>query len=211
MKPVGSSSVQTSSRYVVQLSDVSLSHAQLMHWIAEFNETTGRWPDRDQVQGAPMYEDDLLGDLQRWSLVAWDADECLVAMEQWVTLPVVGSVAAGVPIEAIENHQGQLSLPLNLFRERPTYLLRVRGDSMKDAGILDGDLIAVRKTDNVGEGKIIVARVDNEVTVKRLKLEADQVALVQENPNYQPIMVAPEELVVEGVFVGVIRERNRLH
>lgn len=211
MKPVGSSSAPLSSRYVVQLSDVSLSHAQLMHWIAEFNETTGRWPDRDQVQAAPMYEDDLLGDLQRWSLVAWDADECLVAMEQWVTLPVVGSVAAGVPIEAIENHQGQLSLPLNLFRERPTYLLRVRGDSMKDAGILDGDLIAVRKTDNVGEGKIIVARVDNEVTVKRLKLEADQVALMPENPSYQPIMVAPEELVVEGVFVGVIRERNRLH
>lgn len=211
MKPVGLSSAQVSSPYVVQLSDVSLSHAQLMHWIAEFNEATGRWPDRDQVQSAPLYDEQLLGDLQRWSLVAWDADECLVAMEQWVTLPVVGSVAAGAPIEAIENHQGQLSLPLNLFRERPTYLLRVRGDSMKDAGILDGDLIAVRKTDNVGEGKIIVARVDNEVTVKRLKLEADQVALMPENPAYQPIMVAPEELVVEGLFVGVIRERNRLH
>jgi len=211
MKSTGSSSVQSSSPYVVQLSDVSLSHAQLMHWVAEFNESNGRWPDRDQVETGPLYDVDLLADLQRWSLVAWDADECLVAVEQWVTLPVVGSVAAGVPIEAIENHQGQLSLPLNLFRERPTYLLRVRGDSMKDAGILDGDLIAVRKTENVGEGKIIVARVDNEVTVKRLKLEAGQVALMPENANYEPIMVAPEELVVEGLFVGVIRERNRLH
>ena len=211
MKPVASSTTHERSRYVVQLSDVSLSHAQLMHWIVEFREATGRWPDQEQVQGAPVFDDELLNDLQRWSLVAWDADECLVAMEQWVTLPVVGSVAAGVPIEAIENHQGQLSLPLNLFRERPTYLLRVRGDSMKDAGILDGDLIAVRKTENVGEGKIIVARVDNEVTVKRLKLEGGQVALMPENSNYQPIMVAPEELVVEGLFVGVIRERNCLH
>ena len=211
MKSTASSSAHNSSPYVAQLSDVSLSHAQLMHWIAEFHAERGRWPDRDQVQGAPLFEADLLADLQRWSLVAWDADERLVAVEQWVTLPVVGSVAAGVPIEAIENHQGQLSLPLNMFRERPTYLLRVRGDSMKDAGILDGDLIAVRKTDNVGEGKIIVARVDNEVTVKRLKLAGSQVALMPENSCYEPIMVAPEALVVEGLFVGVIRERNRLH
>lgn len=211
MKSASSSNDQIRPQRTVQLSDVSLSHAQFMHWIAEFNELTGNWPDRDQLQGAPLFEQGLLDDLQRWSLVAWDADEHLVAMEQWVSLPVVGSVAAGVPIEAIENHQGQLSLPLNLFRERPTYLLRVRGDSMKDAGILDGDLIAVRKTENVGEGKIIVARVDNEVTVKRLKLEAGKVALMPENANYEPIMVAPEELVVEGLFVGVIRERNRLH
>jgi SOS regulatory protein LexA len=195
----------------VQLSDISLSHAQLMQWIAEFNENHGQWPDQEQVQSAPLFDKALLDDLQRWSLVAWNADECLVALEQWVSLPVVGSVAAGVPIEAIENHQGQLSLPLNLFKERPTYLLRVRGDSMKDAGIFDGDLIAVRKTQNVGEGKIIVARVDNEVTVKRLKLSSGRVALMPENANYEPIMVAPEELVVEGLFVGVIRERNQLH
>ncbi|WP_324772600.1 transcriptional repressor LexA [Ketobacter alkanivorans] len=211
MKSVGSSIEQQHQQRTVQLSDVSLSHAQFMHWIAEFNQATGSWPDLDQVQAAPLFEQALLDDLQCWSLVAWDAEEHLVAVEQWISLPVVGSVAAGVPIEAIENHQGQLSLPLNLFRERPTYLLRVRGDSMKDAGILDGDLIAVRKTENVGEGKIIVARVDNEVTVKRLKLDGGQVALMPENANYEPIMVAPEELVVEGLFVGVIRERNRLH
>lgn len=211
MKSVSSTHLETSPQRPVQLSDVSLSHALFMHWIAEFNEVHGTWPDRDQIESGPLYEQALLKDLQRWSLVAWDSDEHLVAMEQWISLPVVGSVAAGVPIEAIENHQGQLSLPLNLFRERPTYLLRVRGDSMKDAGILDGDLIAVRKTENVGEGKIIVARVDNEVTVKRLKLDAGKVALMPENANYEPIMVAPEELVVEGLFVGVIRERNRLH
>jgi len=211
MKSLSSSSVQNTAQSVVQLSDVSLSHARLMHWVAEYNEQTGRWPDLMQLRDAPVFDADLLADLQRWNLVSWDRDDRLVAEDQWITLPVVGSVAAGVPIEAIENHQGQLSLPLNLFRERPTYLLRVRGDSMKDAGILDGDLIAVRKTDNAGAGKIIVARVDNEVTVKRLKLVGDQVALMPENASYEPIMVAPEELVVEGLFVGVIRERKSLH
>ncbi|MVF11035.1 repressor LexA [Ketobacter sp. MCCC 1A13808] len=182
-----------------------------MHWIAEYREIKGTWPAKEQLISSPGYHIELLEDLERWNLVAQDKEQNLVAKEQWISLPVVGAVAAGIPIEAIENQQGQLSLPLRLFRERPTYLLRVRGDSMKDVGILNGDLIAVRKTQDVSEGKIIVARVDNEVTVKRLKLAGDQVALMPENTSYEPIMVAPDELVVEGVFVGVIRESRQLH
>lgn len=208
---LGKSSLCKKPTNAVQLADISLSHAQLMHWIAEFREASGQWPDQARLLDSPDYSVELLQDLERWQLVIRDDQQHWVARDQWVSLPVIGSVAAGVPIEAVENHQGQLSLPLGLFRERPTYLLKVRGDSMKDVGILDGDLIAVRKSQDVQEGKIIVARVDNEVTVKRLKLAGDQVALMPENPDYQPIMVASEDLVVEGLFVGVIRDNRQLH
>lgn len=195
----------------VGMANISLAHAQLMHWIIEHNENFGKWPDEAQLHASDEFSRDLLNDLQDWNLLAWDENERAVALDQWVNLPVVGSVAAGVPIEAIENHQGQLSMPLSLFKERPTYLLKVRGDSMKDVGILDGDLIAVRKTEDVSEGKIIVARVENEVTVKRLKFEGDQVALLPENKAYTPIMVAPDDLTIEGLFVGVIRGGKAIH
>lgn len=204
-------SQNTTAFQAVSMSDISLAHAQLMHWIIEYQAVHSNWPDAAQLQGCSDYEAGLVQDLQNWNLVAWDQSERIVAQDQWVNLPVVGSVAAGVPIEAIENHQGQLSLPLSLFKERPTYLLKVRGDSMKDVGILDGDLIAVRKAEDATEGKIIVARVDNEVTVKRLKFEGSQVALMPENTAYAPIMVAPEDLIVEGLFVGVIRGGQTIH
>ncbi|MDY6920696.1 MAG: transcriptional repressor LexA [Pseudomonadota bacterium] len=195
----------------VSQAQVSLAHARLMHWITEFYARQGGWPRQAQLHAAAECDPAILAQLQAWGWVAPDADGHWQALEQWISLPVVGTVAGGSPIEAIEHSHGQLSLPLSLFRQRPTYLLRVRGDSMKDAGIHDGDLIAVRKTSQAEAGKIIVARVDNEVTVKRLQLNRDQVALMPENPDHQPIMVAPEDLVVEGVFVGVIRDRAPLH
>ena len=193
------------------LEDITVAHAQLMHWILDQFEQSGQWPDETALRSAPMFEKALVRDLQYWQLLAWDVDGRVQARDNWIRLPVIGAVAAGVPIEAIEHQQGQLVLPLELFRERPTYLLRVRGDSMKDAGIFDGDLIAVRKSTEAGEGRIVVARVDNEVTVKRLQMAGRQVALMPENADYQPIMVAPEDLVIEGLFVGVVRERKTLH
>lgn len=122
-------------------------------------------------------------------------------------LPIVGSVAAGSPIEAIENIEDHVEIPPSLFRQKPTYLLRVRGDSMKDAGILDGDLIAVRKTNTAENGEIVVARIDEEVTVKRLKIKKSSAALLPENKAYKPILVAANDLIIEGVFVGLIRDR----
>ena len=121
-------------------------------------------------------------------------------------IPVIGSVAAGLPIEAIENHDEALPVPKGLFAKRPTYLLRVKGDSMKDAGILEGDLIAVYKTNIARKGQIVVARIENEVTVKYLDSEGSQMKLVPANPNYQPMLIAPDNLVIEGVFVGLIRD-----
>ncbi len=123
-------------------------------------------------------------------------------------LPIIGNVAAGVPIEAIENVEKRVPIPQGLFQSKPTYLLRVKGDSMVDAGILDGDLIAVQKSSSAREGQIVVARIDDEVTVKRLAIKKSGPVLMPENPAYKPIMVAPDELVIEGVFVGLIRDAS---
>lgn len=120
-------------------------------------------------------------------------------------LPLVGSVAAGLPIEAVENVERYVTIPEVLRRKKPTFLLRVRGDSMKDAGILDGDLIAVRKTQTADIGQIVVARLDDEVTVKRLGRKDGKAVLYPENSDFQPIVVSPEQLVIEGQFVGLIR------
>lgn len=120
-------------------------------------------------------------------------------------LPLVGSVAAGIPIEAIENVERYVTIPEVLRRKKPTFLLRVRGDSMKDAGILDGDLIAVRKTQTADIGQIVVARLDDDVTVKRLGRKDGNAVLYPENPDFEPIEVSPEQLSIEGQFVGLIR------
>lgn len=123
-------------------------------------------------------------------------------------LPVVGRVAAGVPIEAIENIEKTVPVPTGLFRQRPTYLLRVQGDSMIDAGIFDGDLIAVRKSQVARSGQIVVARVDDEVTVKTLRLNKASATLLPANEAYEPIRVGADELHIEGVFVGLIRDAD---
>ena len=120
-------------------------------------------------------------------------------------LPLVGSVAAGLPIEAIENVESYITIPEVLRRKKPTFLLRVRGDSMIDAGILDGDLIAVRKSQTANVGEIIVARIDDEVTVKRLEKQGANAVLQPANDFYEPIVLPAEDLAIEGHFVGLIR------
>ncbi len=120
-------------------------------------------------------------------------------------IPLVGSVAAGVPIEAIENVESYITIPEVLQRKKPTFLLRVRGDSMIDAGILDGDLIAVRKTQTANVGEIVVARIEDEVTVKRLEMQGANAVLQPANDFYEPIVLPAEDLAIEGLFVGLIR------
>jgi len=125
-------------------------------------------------------------------------------------LPVVGRVAAGAPILAEENVQGRYQVDPNLFTPRADYLLRVRGMSMRDAGILDGDLLAVHKTEEARSGQIVVARLGDEVTVKRFRRRGHAVQLEAENPEFSPIEVdlRREPLAIEGVAVGVIRNRS---
>ena len=122
-------------------------------------------------------------------------------------LPLVGRVAAGSPIMAQENIENEYRVDPLLFSSRPHYLLRVEGNSMLNAGILDGDLLAVHRTPEAQNGQIVVARLDDEVTVKRFKRNGHRVSLLPENPEFQPILVdlRRQELVIEGRAVGVIR------
>jgi repressor LexA len=155
-----------------------------------------------------------------------------------LSLPLVGRVAAGSPILAQEHIEQTYQLQADLFNTRPDYLLRVRGMSMRDAGIWDGDLLAVKKTQEAQNGQIVVARLDHEVTVKRLRRTAQKISdqaplnegeyldgaeaqsgwpserieLIPENPDFQIILVTPEhsDFAIEGLAVGLIRSRGEM-
>jgi repressor LexA len=121
-------------------------------------------------------------------------------------LPLIGRVAAGKPILALENQERRVDLDPLLFRPRPDYLLRVHGESMRDAGILDRDLLAVQRSPEAAHGEIIVARINDEVTVKRLRRRGRGIWLDPANPDFLPIQVeAGDDFAVEGRVVGVIR------
>ena len=123
------------------------------------------------------------------------------------TLPVVGRVAAGHPILAIENIEENYVIDPSVFHPRADYLLRVEGLSMQDVGILDGDLLAVKSTQDVSNGQIVVARINDEVTVKRFNRMGSVVSLLPENPDFEILKVdlREEELFIEGLGVGVVR------
>ena len=134
-------------------------------------------------------------------------------MHDKIGLPLVGRVAAGCPILAEEHIEKHYRIDPELFNPKPHYLLRVEGMSMQDAGILDGDLVAVHRTPEVRSRQIIVARIDDEVTVKRYRQTGSVVSLLPENDDFEPIIINLEEqsLVIEGVVVGVIRDGLQLH
>jgi repressor LexA len=119
----------------------------------------------------------------------------------------VGKVAAGSPILAAEHVESHVQLDPNMFRPNAHYLLRVQGMSMKDAGILDGDLLAVHQTRQAKNGQIVVARIDDEVTVKRFQQDGHQLQLLPENPDFKPILIdlRHQPVEIEGLAVGVIR------
>jgi repressor LexA len=123
------------------------------------------------------------------------------------TLPLLGRIAAGSPILAIANIEERLHVDPNLFKPRADFLLRVRGDSMRDADILDRDLLAVHRTNQVRNGQIVVARLGEEATVKYYRRQGSTVRLEPANPDYQPLEVDlhSKELTIEGLAVGVVR------
>ncbi len=123
-----------------------------------------------------------------------------------LSLPLIGRVSAGSPILAQEHVDQTYSVEGSLFQQQPDYLLKVRGMSMRDAGIMDGDLLAVKSTREARNGQIIVARLGDDVTVKRLQRTKDGIELLAENPDYLPIVVQPgEPFEIEGIAVGLIR------
>jgi repressor LexA len=128
-------------------------------------------------------------------------------MREQFGLPLVGRVAAGRPMLAEEHIEARFQIDPTLFQPRAHYLLKVVGMSMKNAGILDGDLVAVHRTSEVRSRQIVVARLENEVTVKRYRQEGSVVWLLPENADFEPIRVdlQHEPLLIEGVVVGVVR------
>ena len=123
-------------------------------------------------------------------------------------LPIIGRVAAGHPVLAQENILGYCEVAPRLFKPSADYFLQVKGLSMKDAGIMEGDLLAVHKTTEVQRGQIVVARIGDEVTVKRFDSKRGKILLLPENPDFEPITINPQtdDFTIEGLGVGVIRQ-----
>ena len=128
------------------------------------------------------------------------------ANDDALRLPVLGRVAAGAPIGADIGSEDVLILDRVLFSPAPDYLLKVQGDSMRDEGIFDGDLIGVHRTRDARSGQIVVARIDDEITVKLLKVGKDRIRLLPRNPDYAPIEVQPDQdFAIEGLYCGLVR------
>ena len=130
------------------------------------------------------------------------------ANDDALRLPVLGRVAAGSPIGAGADLEADdyVLLDKNFFAPAPDYLLKVKGDSMRDEGIFDGDLIGVRRTSQARSGQIVVARIDDEITVKLLKIGKDRIRLLPRNPDYAPIEVLPDQdFAIEGLYCGLVR------
>jgi repressor LexA len=127
-------------------------------------------------------------------------------MADSLLIPLIGRVAAGHPILAAEHVEREIPVAPHLFQSSPDYLLRVRGSSMRDAGILDGDLLAVHRTPEARHGQIIVARLGDDVTVKRLEQAGPRIRLLPENPDFDPIVIGEgDDFAIEGIAVGLIR------
>jgi repressor LexA len=130
------------------------------------------------------------------------------ANDDALRLPVLGRVAAGAPIGSGAGLEPDdyVLLDKNFFAPAPDYLLKVKGDSMRDEGIFDGDLIGVHRTSDARSGQIVVARIDDEVTVKLLKIGKDRIRLLPRNPDYAPIEVLPDQdFAIEGLYCGLVR------
>ena len=125
-------------------------------------------------------------------------------VEDLAGIPLIGSVAAGLPITAVENVEKNIPNPLN---KHVDFFLRVKGQSMVDAGILEDDLVGVKKSPNAENGQIVVARIEDEVTLKRFKKVGNKVNLIAENKNFKDLLIDESmDLTIEGIAVGIVRE-----
>lgn len=135
-----------------------------------------------------------------------DAETLPPVPDNALRLPILGRVAAGLPIGADSGYEDFVLLDRAFFAPAPDYLLKVQGDSMRDEGIFDGDLIGVHRTPDARSGQIVVARIDDEITVKLLKIGKDRIRLLPRNPDYQPIEVRPDQdFAIEGLYCGLVR------
>ncbi|MDE2344744.1 MAG: transcriptional repressor LexA [Betaproteobacteria bacterium] len=195
------------------MNSLTARQQQILDWIRQQLENTGLPPTRAELCRAmgfrsPNAAEDHLKALARKGVIELMAGASRgIRLMEPEGLPLVGRVAAGSPILAAEHVEGRYRIDPKLFHPSAHYLLRVRGESMRDAGILDQDLLAVHQTTEANNGQIVVARLGEEVTVKRFYRKGPLVELRPENPDFQPIQVDLREqaLVIEGRGVGIIR------
>ena len=194
---------------------------QILEFIQEFIDLENMPPTRAEIADALGFRSVNAAEDHLKALVRKGAIEVLPGTSRGIRLlgehpdpglPVVGRVAAGHPVLAEQHIQGHCKIDPRLFRPRAHYLLRVKGTSMRDAGILDGDLLAVHRTVEAQSGQIVVARVEDEVTVKRFRRRGNTVRLLAENPDFSPIIVdlRHQSLVIEGIGVGILRNQRIL-
>ena len=192
---------------------ITTRQQEILEFIRNTLESLGAPPTRAEIATAFGFAshnaaEEHLRALARKGLITLEPGSARgIRLVEQLGLPLIGSVAAGSPILAVENVQRRYTLDAGLFSPRADFLLRVRGLSMIDAGILDGDLLAVHRSGEARNGQIVVARLDDEVTVKRFRRRDGVVELIAENPDFAPIVVDPERrsLVIEGIAVGLIR------
>ena len=198
------------------MEELTPRQAEILELIRTHLEETGFPPTRAEIAAhfgfsSPNAAEDHLRALERKGVI-----EILPGASRGLRilqadgLPVVGRVAAGAPMLAEQHIDARYRIDSALFKPRAHYFLRVRGLSMRDAGIFDGDLLAVHRTREARSGQIVVARVNDEVTVKRFKRRGNQVQLLAENPDFAPIEVdvRRDKLELEGIAVGVIRNKS---
>lgn len=199
------------------MTDLTPRQTQILRLIQHAIMETGMPPTRAEIAAelgfrSPNAAEEHLRALARKGVIALIPGasrgiKLMDTLREQLGLPLIGRVAAGRPMLAEEHIEARLNIDPDIFSPRPHYLLKVKGMSMKDAGILDGDLVAVHRTPEVRNRQIVVARLENEVTVKRYKQEGPLVWLLPENPDFEPIRVnvKEESIIIEGVVVGVLR------
>jgi repressor LexA len=196
---------------------------EILEMIQDFMDETGMPPTRAEIarqlgfKSANAAEEHLRA-LQKKGVLellpgASRGIQIKDSIREQMGLPLVGRVAAGSPILSEEHIECHYRMDPAFFNPKPHYLLRVHGMSMKNVGILDGDLVAVHRTPEVRSRQIVVARIDDEVTVKRYRQKGSIVELLPENDDFDPILVdlTEQSMVIEGVVVGVIRDGIPLH
>jgi repressor LexA len=198
--------------------DLTPRQEEILNLIREWIETTGLPPTRAEIaerfgfSSPNAAEQHLKGLAKKGVLELVPGTSRGIRLAGGGGLAVVGQVAAGSPILAQENIERHYQLDAAMFSPRADYLLKVRGLSMKDAGILDGDLLAVHRSAEARAGQVVVARIGDEVTVKRFRKRGHIVQLLPENPDFTPIEIdlMRQELAIEGIAVGVIRNGRSL-
>ena len=179
----------------------------ILSLIVERIEAEGMPPSQTEIARAFGFKGVRGAQYHLEALAAAGAIERIPGRARGIRVPLLGQVAAGSPIGAdIGSGDDYVLLDRVLFAPAPDYVLRVKGESMRDEGIFDGDLIGVHRTSEARSGQIVVARIGDEITVKLLKIGKDAIRLLPRNPDYEPIVIKPDDdFAIEGLYCGLVR------